>query len=375
MRRVPFGIFSAVVAFALSTPGVGHGQAPQVLKIGVVGPLTGTFAAGGQSQLSGAQLRAAEINAAGGPIRVEILAEDDAAVCDQSVNATVKLITQDRVAAIIGALNSPCSLAMIPLTRRYKVPQFTSSVGTSITQQGSPYVFRVAIGAIGQSAELARYAVDVLKLQKIAVAYSDDEYGTSMANGFKDALSTRGMAPADFSSFPREDQDFTGQLTRIKASGATGLYVIGAYTAAALYARQAKQLGMDVVLLGDTGNATPKYIELGGDAVNGAIVMEPFTPVDPAPAVQEFVAKFRAQFNRDPDGWSGEMYDTVAIIHAAAVKAGKPDAEAIRAYAAGLAGAPFKGLLGDWVFDRSGEVSFPLYKIKIEAGKKVIVAH
>lgn len=348
----------------------------QVLKIGVVGPLTGNFAAGGQSQLNGAQMRAKEINAAGGPIRIEILAQDDGANCDQSVNATVKLITQDHVAAIIGALNSPCSLAMIPLTKRYKVPQFTSSVGTSITQQGSPYVFRVAVGAIAQSAELARFAVGPLKQSKIAVAYSDDEYGASMAAGFKEALARMGMVPVDFASFPREDQDFTGQLTRIKASGATSLYVIGAYTAAALYARQAKQLGMDLVLLGDTGNATPKYIELGGEAVNGAIVMEPFTPVDPAPAVQTFVKAFREQFGREPDGWSGEMYDTVAIIHDAAVKAGKPDPEAIRAYAAGLtAEAPFKGLLGDWVFDKSGEVHFPLYTIKIENGVKVIVAH
>ena len=253
-----------------------------MIKIGVVGPLSGSFAAGGQSQLDGATLRAKELNAAGGPFKIELLAEDDGANCDQSVNATVKLITQDHVAAIIGALNSPCSLAMVPLTRRYKVPQFTSSVGAAITQQGSPYVFRVAVGAAGQTAELARFTVDVLKQNKIAVAYSDDEYGASMANGFKDALGKMGIQPVDFSSFPRDDQDFTGQLTRVKSSGATTLYVVGAYTAAALYARQAKQLGMDLKLIGDTGNATPKYIELGGDAVNGAIVMEPFTPVDPS---------------------------------------------------------------------------------------------
>ncbi len=365
---------AVVLAGIIAVASPGHAQS--VIKIGVVGPLSGSFAAGGQSQLDGATLRANELNAAGGPFKVQLLAEDDGANCDQSVNATVKLITQDQVAAIIGALNSPCSLAMVPLTRRYKIPQFTSSVGAAITQQGSPYVFRVAVGAAGQTAELARYTVDVLKQTKIAVAYSDDEYGASMANGFKDALSKMNIQPVDFSSFPRDDQDFTGQLTRVKSSGAATLYVVGAYTAAALYARQAKQLGMNLKLIGDTGNATPKYIELGGDAVNGAIVMEPFTPVDPAPDVQDFVKKFRAQFGRDPDGWSGEMYDTVKIIYDAAVKAGKPDPEAIRAYAAGLTpDAPFKGLLGEWAFDKSGEVHFPLYKVEIEDGKKVIVAH
>ena len=351
------------------------GWSQQVIKIGVVGPLTGPFAAGGQSQLSGAEMRAKELNAAGGPYRIELLPQDDASNCDQSVNATVRLITQDRVVAILGALNSPCSLAMIPLTRRYRVPQFTVGVGAAITKQGSPWVFRTAVGAAGQTEELARFATSSLHLSKIAVLYSDDEYGASMAAGFKDALAKLNLQPAEFASFPRDDQDFTGQLTRVKASGATGLYVVGAYTAAALFARQAKQLGLDLQLLGDTGNATPKYIELGGDAVNGAIVMEPFTPVDPAPDVQAFVKRFRDQYGRDPDGWTAEMYDTVKLIHDAVVKAGKPDPDLIRAYAAGLTpAAPFKGILGDWVFDSTGEVHFGLYKVQIQAGKKVILA-
>ena len=369
--RHPSLIAMSVAALLCAAPA----WAQQVIKIGVVGPLTGPFAAGGQSQLSGAEMRAKELNAAGGPFKIELLPQDDASNCDQSVNATVKLITQDRVVAILGALNSPCSLAMVPLTRRYKIPQFTVGVGTAITKQGSPYVFRTAVGAVGQADELARYAVNTMKLSKIAVMYSDDEYGSSMAAGFKDSLAKMNLQPAEFSSFPRDDQDFTGQLTRVKASGATGLYVVGAYTAAALFARQAKQLGLDVQLLGDTGNATPKYIELGGDAVNGAIVMEPFTPVDPAPEIQAFVKRFRDQFGRDPDGWSAEMYDTVKIIHEAVVKAGKPDPEAIRAYAAGLTqAAPFTGILGKWVFDATGEVHFDLYKVQIQKGQKVILA-
>jgi branched-chain amino acid transport system substrate-binding protein len=369
---------SAMVAISMAALllTAGPGRAQQVIKIGVIGPLTGPFAAGGQSQLSGAELRAKELNAAGGPFKIELLPQDDASNCDQSVNATVKLITQDKVVAILGALNSPCSLAMVPMTRRYKIPQFTTSVGASITKQGSPWVFRSAVGAAGQTAELARFTVQDLKQTKIAVAYSDDEYGASMATGFKDALAKLNVQPVDFNSFPRDDQDFTGQLTRIKASGATTLYVVGAYTAAALYARQAKQLGMDLQLIGDTGNATPKYIELGGDAVNGAIVIEPFTPVDATPQVQAFVTAFRAQFGRDPDGWSAEMYDVVKMVHDGVAKAGKADPEAIRAYAAGLtAAAPFKGLLGDWAFDPTGEVVFSLYKVQIKNGQKVIIGH
>jgi branched-chain amino acid transport system substrate-binding protein len=96
-------------------------QAPaadKVIKIGVVGPLTGQFAAVGQSQINGAEMKAKEINAAGGEYKIELISEDDASNCDQSVNATVKLITKDNVAAILGACNSPCALAMVPMTKR-----------------------------------------------------------------------------------------------------------------------------------------------------------------------------------------------------------------------------------------------------------------
>jgi branched-chain amino acid transport system substrate-binding protein len=349
-------------------------HAQQIIRIGVVGPLTGAFAAGGQSQLTGAEMRAKEINAAGGKYKIEILAEDDASNCDQSANATVKLATKDNVVAVIGALNSPCALAMVPITKRYKVPQFTPGVGASITKQGSDWVFRTAVAAAGQTKVLASFTTKELGQTKIAVLYSDDEYGASMANGFKDALAGLGLAPAAFESFPRADQDFTGQLTKIKAAGATALYAVGAYTASALIAKQAKQLGMSLQLIGDTGNATPKYIELGGEAVEGAVVIEPFTPVDPDPKVQDFTKRYRDQYGRDPDGWVAEMYDTVEIIRQAVEKAGKPDRQAVRDFAASLKeDTPFRGLLGQWVYDSTGDVTFPLYKVQIKDGKKTII--
>lgn len=365
-------LFAALVlAVAL---GAGGAEAQQVIKIGVVGPLTGAFAAGGQSQITGAEMRAKEINAKGGPYKIELFSEDDASNCDQSVNATVKLITRENVVALLGALNSPCSLAMVPITKRYKVPQFTVSVGAAITKQGSDFVFRSAVGAEGQTKALADFTVKSLGEKKIAVLYSDDEYGSSMANGFKTALGALGVQPVAFESFPRSDQDFTGQLSKAKEAGATALYAVGAYTASALIAKQAKALGMKVKLLGDTGNATPKYIELGGDAVEGAVVMEPFTPVDPDAKIQAFVKDYKAQYGRDPDGWVAEMYDAVGIIYEAVVKAGKVDRQAVRDYAASLTPAnPYTGILGQWTFDGTGEAQFPLYKVEIRNGQKVIV--
>lgn len=371
-RSTPYTLLvTALLGLALT---FGAPATAAVIKIGVVGPLTGQFAAVGQSQINGAEMRAKEINAAGGPYTIELISEDDASNCDQSVNATVKLITRDRVAAVLGACNSPCALAMIPMTKRYKTPQFTFGVGTAITKQGSEWVFRVAVGAPGQTQALADYAVNTLNHTKLAVLYSDDEYGASMAEGFAAALDGMNLKPAAYESYPRSDKDFAGQLMKVKQSGATCLYATGSYAASALIAKQAQQFGLDLQFIGDTGNATPKYIELGGAAVDGAVIVEPFTPADPDPAIQAFCEKYRTQYGRDPDGWVAEMYDTVGMIHAAVVAAGKVDRTAIRDYAAGLApGNGHQGILGEWYFDAEGNANFDLYKVKIENGTKRIL--
>ena len=108
--------------------------------------------------------------------------------------------------------------------------------------------------------------------------------------------------------------------------------------------------------------------------MEGALIVEPFTPADPDPKVQEFVNKFKAQYNRDPDGWVAEMYDTVGMIYEAVSKAGKANPQVIRDHVAGYkAGSGYKGILGDWYFDKEGNATFNLYKVQIKGGKKVIL--
>jgi branched-chain amino acid transport system substrate-binding protein len=133
---------------------------------------------------------------------------------------------------------------------------------------------------------------------------------------------------------------------------------------------------MDLQLLGDTGNATPKYAELGGDAVVGTIVVEPFTPTDPDPKVQAFVKAYKAEFGRDPDGWVAETYDTISMILNAVQKTKKIDHEAIRQYVSGLTEQdPYNGILRGWHFSKEGDALFPLNKVRVtKDGKKEILA-
>jgi branched-chain amino acid transport system substrate-binding protein len=364
-------ILGFFILFGIGCISARPGWAQEAVKIGLVGPLTGSFASMGESQRTGAEMRADELNTAGA--KITLLTEDDNSDCNQSANATIKLMTQSKVIAIIGADNSPCALAMVPLTQRYKVPQFTFGVGSAITQQGSHYVFRVAPAAPQQTKALAAFVVNTLKKSRVAIMYSDDEYGASMANGMKQALSDLGMQPVASEVFPRADQDFTGALSTIKRANPDALFTTGSYTASALIAKQAKQLGLDVQILGDTGNATPKYAELGGAAVEGAVLVQPFAPTDPTPRIQDFVAKFKAKYHRVPDGWSAEVYDVIGMINEA-VASGHEDAESIRAHVAGFTpGKPYQGVLGAWSFDAKGDSTFPLKFIQIKNGQSELL--
>ena len=156
----------------------------------------------------------------GGRAKITLLSEDDNSDCNQSANATVKLITQSRVIAIIGADNSPCALAMVPLTQRYKVPQFTFGVGSAITQQGSHYVFRVAPAAPQQTKALANFVVNTLKKQRIAIMYSDDEYGASMATGLKQGLADLGLQAGRERGVPARRPGFHRDIVDHQAGGA-----------------------------------------------------------------------------------------------------------------------------------------------------------
>jgi branched-chain amino acid transport system substrate-binding protein len=362
-----------ICIFGLLVPPVSDAAAG-TLKLGVIGPLTGGFTSGGWSQLNGAKLRAKEINAMGGNIQIEILPEDDLSVCSQSINAANKLISKG-VLAILGPINSPCTLVTVPVTEKARVPQFTVSIGTAITRQGSRWIFRVALAADGQTRELANYVVKAKGFTKFAVMNTNDEYGQSAADGFVAALADLGIKPVITETWTRDDKDYTGQLTRVKATDAEALFLTGSFTDSALIARHARQLGLNVTLLGDTGNATPKYIELGGDAVEGTILVEPFTPADPDPKIQEFVKRFRSEYDKDPDSWSAEFYDTVGIIYEAAKKIPDLNRAKLRDYAASLTKEnPYRGIMGEIYFDEKGDPLYSLYKVQIKDGKKVILA-
>ena len=354
VTAVVFGLAAVVIA-----PFGDRAEAAKVLRLGVLGPLTGDLAFGGQFQLKGAQLQAELLNKMQNKIKIEIIAEDDESKCDVSVSAARKLIARDKVHALLGAWQSTCTLAIVPITAAAKIPQYTTSVAGPITQQGSKWIFRVAIPTKGLNIATITYAVKKLGLKKVAILSSNEEVGKSFSASTVAALKTHGLKPVTRQEYARGDKDFTGQLGRIKATGADAIIMATGFQEQAIIARQVKELGMKVRLLGgDTIGGNPKFVDLGGKHVEGLVFATTFIPVSSDKRLAPFMKAYIAKFNERPDPWAGEFYDAVGLIFEAVKANGYvPDSKQIGAFTRNLTSAKnsYSGILGNVYFDKTGD--------------------
>ena len=356
---------------SLFNPWSGIGAEQKVIKIGVLGPLTGDFAFGGQYQLNGAKLKAEELNAAGGDIRIEIISEDDAGRPDQSVLVAKKLITRDKIHALLGAWQSTCTLAVVPITAKEQVPQFTTSIAGPITSQGSKWIFRVTETTSVLNWHTIEYAVQKLGLKKIAIFTSTEEVGKSVAASSTAALQKLGLTPVAKEEWNTGDKDFTGQLGRIKGSGADAMIFATGFTDCSIIARQVRQLGLNVQLLGgDTYGGNAKFLELAGPDIDGLVFSIAFVPVEDSPKLGPFVRHYKERYNQLPDTWAAEFYDAVGMIHAAVKAKGVVDRKVIGEYVRGLKkGAGYNGLLGETYFDEKGDTMWTPLIVRVVGGK------
>ena len=372
MKRRALIMVLLMFGVAILIPAIGRAAEQKVIKIGVIGPLSGDSAWGGQYQLNGARLKAEELNATGSDIQIEIISEDDASKPDQSLAAAKKLIARDKIHALLGAWNSTCTLAILPITAAEGVPQLTTSIAGPITQQGSKWIFRTNAHTSVLNYQTLEYVVREMGLKKIAIFTSNEEVGKSARVTAENALQKLGLKPVAKEEWSVGDKDFTGQLGRIQASGADGLFFTIGFKEMAIIARQVRQLGMKVQLVGgDTLPGNKKFLELAGPDVVGMTFSILFLPVEDHPRVGPFVRNYQKRFNQVPDGHSAQFYDAVGVIHAAVKGSGVVDREKIRDYIRGLKkGTGYKGIMGDQWWDEKGETMLQLMIGRVIPGEK-----
>ena len=193
---------------------------PAPIKVGEFASLTGKEAAFGQSSHKGTLLAVEELNAAGGVLgrRLELITEDNQSKAGESATIAKKLISRDKVVALIGEVASTRSLEAAPIAQQARIPMISpSSTNPKVTEIGN-YVFRVCFIDPFQGVVMAKFARNTLKLKRVAVLTSvSSAYSVGLAKYFKERFAQDGGAIALEQKFSEGDKDFKAQLTAIKA--------------------------------------------------------------------------------------------------------------------------------------------------------------
>ncbi|HEX8255935.1 MAG TPA: ABC transporter substrate-binding protein [Thermoanaerobaculia bacterium] len=339
MRKVTLLVALLSLSFIACPPrpesagGGGGGASTGDILIGEYGSLTGSEATFGQETHNAIMIAVEEVNAAGGVLgrKLRVLTEDDQSKAEEAANAVTKLITQNNVVAVLGEVASSSSLAAAPICQANKTPMITpSSTNPTVTEKGD-YIFRVCFLDSYQGESLANYLSNNLKMKTAAILVDmKSDYSTGLAQFFEQQFVKNGGRIVVRQSYAKGDNDFRSQLTAVRSANPEVIFVPGYYNDIGQIANQARDLGIRQPFVGGDGWESPKLIEIGGKALEGAFYATHYFPSDPNPVVQKFVAKYRQKHGRTPDGLASLAYDATHVLADAIKRAGSTEGPKLR---------------------------------------------
>ena len=348
----------------------GAGGAAGPIPIGHVASLTGDTATFGQSTDRGMRMAIEEINANGGALGrpLELLSEDDRSITEEARTAALKLLQRDQVVALLGEIASSRSLAAAPEAQRAQVPMISpGSTNPKVTEVGD-YIFRACFIDPFQGTVMARFATEELKARKVAILFDfKQDYSVGLADFFRKTFTQLGGEIVADERYTSGDIEFRAQLTTIRAAKPDAIFVPGYYTELGLIAKQARELGIDVPLLGGDGWDSEKTLEIGGAAVEGYYFSSHYAADSDSPKVQAFVRRYKEKYAQTPDAMAALGYDTVGILADALDRAGDTSGAKLRDAIAATQG--YEGVTGRISIDPARNARKDAVVLKIEGGK------
>ncbi len=366
---------AALALATLLSPGCA--ERDDSIRIGFFGPLTGNTATAGQSLRNGARVAIDEINAAGGLLGkpLTLVEYDDRSSPEQAVKSAFRLVTRDRVTAIVGSLHSGNILAAAPILEEFQTPTVGSGTSPGWLQQGYRYLFR----SLGNSAlavrQLALYAREN-GLTRIAILHGNDEYGTTGASDLVELAREHGLEIATRESFTHGDRDFTGQFARIRAENPDAVFLWALGDDLGALTKQLRQAGYPGPVLGAEGYTMAQVLKVAGETADGVVLaaqyLVPTSPEQAAdPLTRAFLERYLAEFGAMPasdNAYRG--YDSVRILAEAIRRTGGLDGRAIADAIHGI--ERLQGIAG--VFQFSGHAGEGIHETRlyrIEGGRYV----
>ncbi len=307
-------------------------QSSEPILLGVSGPLTGPNAQYGTQWKQGFDLALDEINASGG-INGRKLAysfEDSQSDPRQSVAIAQKFVSDPNIVMELGDFSSPASMAASPIYQRAGLVQFGFTNSHPDFTKGGDFMWSTSVSQADEQPLLALYAVKHLGLKKLAVLHLNTDWGRTSRDYFVKAAKDLGAEVVVTEGYIADERDFRSTLVRVRDANPDGLIMISYYSDGALIARQARQVGLKQTICAASSVYSPKFLELGGEAVEDVHLGTRYFPEDPRPEVQKFVSGFKAKYNgQEPDAFNAYSYDAMNVA-AAVLKIGGTDRRAIR---------------------------------------------
>ena len=375
MKKLASPVIALLITTALfvtgcnNTGGGGTSGGGDKVRIGVFMSLTGSTANFGISSVNGIKMAADEVNAAGGinGKQVEMLVQDDRSDASEAATIVTKFVTQDQVHAILGEVASSRSIAAAPIAQNAKIPMLTpSSTNPEVTKKGN-FIFRSCFIDPVQGAAIAQFAAKTLNAKRAAIMVDrKNDYSTGLEKVISEVFTRMGGQIVATQSYQEGDQDFNAQLTSLKGANPEVIFVPGYYNDVGLVAKQARDKGINVPLIGGDGWDSAQLYAIGGAALNGSFFTNHYSPFDTDPKVQKFVNDYKARYGGVPDALAATAYDAAQIMMDAIKRAGSLDGTAIRDALA--ATNNFPGVTGNVTFNENRDAVKPIIMIEIKDG-------
>jgi len=290
-------------------------QSREPILIGVGGPLTGQYAQYGAQWKKGFDLALDEINAAGGingrPL--QYVFEDTQSDPRQTVTIARKYVADERIVVEVGDFSSAASMAASPIYQAAGMVQFGFTNSHPDFTKGGDFIWSNAVNQKDEMPLLADFLRD-LGLKKIAVLHLNSDWGRTAKDLLLEAVKQRGGEVVGSEGYLADEKDFRSAIVRLRGANPDSIALISYYPDGAQLTRQIRQAGITQPIVAGGSIYSPKFLELGGDQVNGVLTTVPFFPDDPRPVVQKFVKSFEAKFGAQPDAYNGRAYDTFILL-------------------------------------------------------------
>ncbi|MFM0224225.1 ABC transporter substrate-binding protein [Paraburkholderia dipogonis] len=283
--------------------------------VGVTGPLSGQDAQYGEQWKRGFDLALEQINGNGGinghPLSYDF--EDSRSDPRQAVAIAQKFVDDKRILLELGDLSSGASMAASPVYQRAGLVQFGFTNSHPDFTKGGDYMWSTAISQAEEQPMLARYVTKGLGFKKIAVLYLNTDWGRTSKDIFAKAATANGAQVVAAEAYQPNEKDFRATLTRVRSEEPDSIVLISYYSDGAQIVRQARAAGVRTPIAAVGSVYSPKFLDLGGDAVNGVYTESNFFPGDPRPEVQSFVQRYRAKYGAEPDTFAARAYDAMIL--------------------------------------------------------------